>query len=587
MEQNNLIKRIVLFSVISICGFAASFYFLKKNSTSLSSVDKQVVKHDSIITVSLLSENNDFENEGSATTEKSSSGKKSYKLTPEIEYGIGINKMMKDIPDFQNLKQITVEVKCLSSKIKDALYVLAIDDSASKNVLWDGKPIICNKNDTWCNNEFTFNLKPEVLKAGNSIKIYPWNRAKEVFYIDDISENYIGTKNANSVIQNQNSLTNFFFDFEKMDGLTGTESIKETTSHSGKMACDMTNGREYGPLFSKVISQVSNSTLKKISASIWIYPLTDKANAVLTASITNVKGENIYWDGKSTENKIFPKNKWTKLNAGFVIPSDKVSLEDKVSLNIWNKGRTDLIVDDMEIVFGENADRKGETSTIDANSIYEKQFVPQKNKPPFKTIYFEKQEINNLSVSDFSPNDEYVVGDFIKDKNNLDELICIKNGKAQLYVYSAETKQFKAVTGKYFSADSILKSRKKIEVYNDNSIFKSTDITFAGDYFGDTKTEIIKFNTDWRFDSKLISKEKDGFNILGNIDFKGYSNDYSPKYYEFTKIVSGKFISNTKSSLLIISCNCADQNFNGKHCNQLENIAALPNSVGFYSIENK
>ena len=121
----------------------------------------------------------------------------------------------------------------------------------------------------------------------------------------------------------------------------------------------------------------------------------------------------------------------------------------------------------------------------------------------------------------------------------------------------------------------------------DKSIFKPTDITFSGDYYGDTKLEILKYNTDWRFDLKLLEKEKEGYTILGNVDFKGYSNDYNPKYYEFTKLVSGRFINANQTSLLVISCNCADEKFDGKHCTKFENIPALPNSVGIYSIDHK
>ena len=387
--------------------------------------------------------------------------------------------------------------------------------------------------------------------------------------------------------------TNFFYDFETTEGLTGTETIKQTTAHSGKMACDLSGGKEYGPLVIKNTSTVSTGSLKKISASVWVYPLKDNPVAVLTASISNSKGESVFWDGKST-NKLFTKNKWTKLNANFILPFEKISPDDKIQVNVWNKSRTDLIIDDMEIVYGETPDRKGEASTIDANTIYEKQFVPQKNKPPFQTIYFTKQEINTSSISNFTPNDEFIVGDFIKDKNNLDEIICIRNGKTVLFAYSPETKQFKAVIGKSFSIDSLVTFNKSMKYFfsprlldNNKLIPKSTDVIFIGDYSGNKKQEILEFNSDWRFDLKLIELNKTEYTTLGAIDFNGYANDYNPKYYEFTKILSGNFVTTNKTSIIIISCNCADANFNGKHCNQLENNPALPNSVSLYSIENR
>jgi hypothetical protein len=89
-------------------------------------------------------------------------------------------------------------------------------------------------------------------------------------------------------------------------------------------------------------------------------------------------------------------------------------------------------------------------------------------------------------------------------------------------------------------------------------------------------------NTDWRLDLKLMQPDKDGYTIIGNIDFKGYPDDHNPKYYEFVKIVAGKFTDPKQSSLLVMMRNCADDHFNGIHCKEYENIAALPNSTQLY-----
>jgi len=587
MSSNNLRKRIIVFSIFVIGGFACSYFFLRNTHQTIPSTPTTTSdKKDSVIAVSLFRQKIDFENEAVATTEKAASGKHSYKLTPQTEYGYGVNKMMKDIPDYQNLNQIDVELKCWLPNKVDAVFVLSIEDATGKSMLWDSKPITVDKTGDWGTLHFTYTIKPEAIKPDYIIKLYPWNKTKQEFFIDDISVDYKGMQKINSSTILSTSATNFFFNFETTDGLTGIDNIKQTTAHSGKMACDLSSGKEYGPLVIKSASAVSSMPLKKISASVWVFPLTDNPLIVLTASISNAKGESVFWDGKST-NKQFAKNKWTKLNANFVLPFEKISGDDKIQVNVWNKSRTDLIIDDMEVVYGESADRKGEASTIDANTIYEKQFVPQKNKPPFKTIYFTKQEISNYTITNFSPNDEYIVGDFIKDKNNLDEIICIQNGKATMLKYSSEQSQFIPIHEKELSADSLLKNKKTIGDFKENTLFKPTDITFSGDYFGDNNTEILKLNTDWRFDLKLIEQEKEDYTILGTVDFKGYPNDYNPKYYEFTKIIAGNFISSKQTSLLVISCNCADATFNGVHCNQFENNPALPNNVSVYSIENK
>lgn len=469
-------------------------------------------------------------------------------------------------------------------------------------------------------------------------KLFLWTRPK---YSTDIqNESAVAMRSSKTA-----SSSNFYFDFETAEGLSGIETIKQTTAHSGEFAVDLTGGKEYGPAFTKKIKDVSERPLKKIALSVWIYPYTNNSNTVLTASISTDKNETVFWQGKSSENKNFLQNKWTKINALFIIPEDKIDPENLISVSVWNKGKTDVLADDLEIVYGENIDRRGISSKIDGAAIYEKRFIPQKNHPPFKTIYFQKEEINNggqtfllpekSASADFSPNDIFLSGNFSADKNGLDEVLCFKNNQAGLFGYSLSQKQFiklwestgsdslwnnnhTAYSGDfnndgrcgillvnktnknwrllYFddtqwtvkqsgSAAALKKEWTTADPIPDDKLFSASDIIYKGDYTGGDSGQLLKLNNDWRFDLKLIEQEKDGFEILGTVDFKGYPDDHNPKYYEFVKIVSGKFLSRGHSSLLIMMRNCADNDFNGRRCKQFENIADLPNSTQVYNAE--
>lgn len=444
-------KRAIIFSIVLLCFCIAIFFYFKKQQQN-EIVVTSGVKKDSVIHTTLFSEFNDYENniDACTSTEKAFSGKQSSKLNVNIEYGAGINKSIKDIPSFQNLLNIGVELKCYAAKpLAGAVWVLSIDDASGKNIFWVGQPIVCNQKDKWNSVVLTYDLKPEYLKPEYSLKLYPWNKNKEEFYMDDVLINYNGTL---AVVTTQTSQlnSNFFYDFENTEGLVGFESIKPTTAHSGKMACDLSSGIEYGPSIIKKVSDVTSTTLKKISASVWIYSLVDNPNVVLTVSGVNSKNETIFWDGKSSENKHFPKNKWTKINAQFVVPSEKMNPDDKLVVNLWNKGKDAIIVDDLEIVYGE-PERRGVQSILDPVVIEEKGLTPPRNTFPFKTLFLKKQEIknetyvintNSKKTGDFSPNDEFIVGNFLPDKKNRDEVVCIQANELGVYGFDPDSSQF-------------------------------------------------------------------------------------------------------------------------------------------------
>ncbi len=641
-------KRFLVYSLLISFGFLMAFLFLRKDNSNTNGITVDpIAKKDSIITVSLTSEffNLENNNEASVSTEKALSGKHSCKLSNSAEFGVSANKFIRDIPSYSNLKNISVKFNTLFGKDNpDALYVLSIADAKGKNVFWEGKPIVYAETNNWSESIIDFIIPAEFLNPDNLIVIYPWNRNKKMFYVDDVTIDFIGTAIYREANTNQATNSNLFFDFETEAGLSGADNVKETKAHSGKKACDLSGGKEYGTSITKKFSEIGAAFPKKISLSMWVYPLTDKPNTVLVASVINSKKETVFWEGKSTENKSFPKNTWTKINASYTLPIEKFSPDDVLEISVWNKGKTDVLIDDIEIVYGEPAERRGKESTVDPISIYEKRFKTEKNKPPFKTIYFEKQEIKNGNTASitpsnkkdfsdyFSPNNQFIVGDFYSDKNNLDEVLCIGSAFKGLYSYSVEEKQFKKLWGTPLVADSI---------WNDNNTFYSGDFNadgkidillvdkhnnnwgiinfngkewltvsqgnnpkkewltknktrldglaegiYPGNYL-DNKQTFLKLNTDWRFDLKLVENVGGENMILGNVEFNGYPNDFDPKYYEFIKIVPGNFLSKSQTSLLVVMCNCADEAFDGKWCDKIDDLPFLPNSVQLYRIQKE
>ncbi|MCC6838466.1 MAG: hypothetical protein IT234_08020, partial [Bacteroidia bacterium] len=115
------------------------------------------------------------------------------------------------------------------------------------------------------------------------------------------------------------------------------------------------------------------------------------------------------------------------------------------------------------------------------------------------------------------------------------------------------------------------------------TVFHTNDMYYTGSIAGSQQTIVL--NKDWRFDLKLISTENNDPTIRYMIDFKGYEADHNPKYYEFTKLVSGNFYSEKNLSLLVFSFNCADSKFDGVMCSSIENNKQFPNKIELYTFE--
>jgi len=105
---------------------------------------------------------------------------------------------------------------------------------------------------------------------------------------------------------------------------------------------------------------------------------------------------------------------------------------------------------------------------------------------------------------------------------------------------------------------------------------------FAGAFEKVGATSLFYFNPEWRFDLKKISLTDNGLVIDSQIDFIQKDPARNPRYYEYTKIIQGKFFEDRTDYLLVLMQNCKDPNFDGKHCYEFEEIKEMPGGFGFY-----
>jgi hypothetical protein len=133
------------------------------------------------------------------TTEKAFSGKISSKLSAENEYSAIIIKQCDTLDFSGQTKKISFKAKISGTpdNYNEAIIVVSVDDTAGKNLYWDGKAITTNVNDRgeWKTIGADFIIEPNLLKVGNIIKLYIWNPKKKGFYIDDLELDFIGEAN--------------------------------------------------------------------------------------------------------------------------------------------------------------------------------------------------------------------------------------------------------------------------------------------------------------------------------------------------------------------------------------------------------
>jgi hypothetical protein len=150
---------------------------------------------DSVI---LYSEFHDFESvtDPRLDSTKAYSGRKSGLLNDKIEYSYGLSRHIGEISSFKNMNAIHISFKCwMDKKFPDATFVLSIDDEAnSKNILWEGKPIELSRFNDWVPVSIDYKVNNDFIKPGYTLKLYIWNKGKNIFNFDDISYTFLQRK---------------------------------------------------------------------------------------------------------------------------------------------------------------------------------------------------------------------------------------------------------------------------------------------------------------------------------------------------------------------------------------------------------
>ena len=114
---------------------------------------------------------------------------------------------------------------------------------------------------------------------------------------------------------------------------------------------------------------------------------------------------------------------------------------------------------------------------------------------------------------------------------------------------------------------------------------KPGDEIFTGTFDNSGKIQVFRYNRDWRYDLKEIRFNDSTFQIIANIDFAGYENDFNPKYYEILRLVPAMLVNPGLISFLVIGKNCKNQDPKEKECKEFIDLPGLPGTIQIYSLE--
>ncbi|MEO8085809.1 MAG: hypothetical protein ABI763_03260 [Bacteroidota bacterium] len=114
------------------------------------------------------------------------------------------------------------------------------------------------------------------------------------------------------------------------------------------------------------------------------------------------------------------------------------------------------------------------------------------------------------------------------------------------------------------------------------SYYSSYASFLSGSYEKANAPVLFYLNKEWRFDLKKVRITVDGIFIESMIDFQQPDANRNPKYYEYTKLLGGKFFDPGTDYLLMMMRNCRDLNFDGKTCTEYEEVKGMPSGYLFY-----
>ena len=283
-----------------------------------------------------------------------------------------------------------------------------------------------------------------------SARYIPFNRIFKVS--GTIETEFVNRQSINSEIPHS-----LYFDFELDPKASNDGSLYKGIAHSGQYSTKVFGENSYSFSVERKASDIGLENLGAVAMSAWVYVFPGKNDPVGNFVFAGSNGSiNVVWKAIMVNGQDVPRGKWFKISGMFDLANVKFNPDTKLVVYFWNNSKTDILIDDFYIVFGGAKPRRGDSTLVDLS--HGTSFAPKFNSPPYPIQLFTREEINNknssflirndkIKAGDVSLNDRIYAGRFISDNRGTEDLLIInKTGKAELFSYCKDIKEFRKIT---------------------------------------------------------------------------------------------------------------------------------------------
>lgn len=351
--------------------------------------------------------------------------------------------------------------------------------------------------------------------------------------------------------------------FEPEETLGNHNTLKKGISKTGEWACELDNTKEFSILFSKNVKDMKqkNILLNRVLASAWFYPTQTNPDAQIVFTIKNSKDSTLSWQSKGTSSGFFPLNQWTKLNASFKIEQE-LNDDDELIVYIWNKGKTQVLVDDFSFTFGEYI-ITGDTLPLATINYLTDSVVYHYHKSPTTQVNF--SFVKDFLHIPFGPQTRFATGNFYG--NSTSELLTVTNDTVYFWQYLYPKKTFTLYEKTHL---------KNLSVPQKNKLFALTEPENDSLPFYLSKNTLY-VNTSERPEIFWVSE-----NEKKQVVFNHFPMDMNPLFYEM-QLFFPFYIENEGEHILCIVANCREFDSAEKNCHQFETLPNMKNTILLFS----